>query len=114
MKFITKSIPIKSNILKDINQIAKKNGTNEDDLIKELVNTGLSKKVENLKTENIEEKVNRLSNGRLKVVKPKLSENFLKEYKNLKTDDLIGIGVVPESEIPFDPVKAVNEIYFIN
>ncbi|MDR3292284.1 MAG: C1 family peptidase [Methanobrevibacter sp.] len=61
----------------------------------------------------MEDKVKRLSKGRLEVMRPKTPKEFQEKYKKLKTDDLIGIGTVPESEKPFNPVKAVEDVRIV-
>ncbi|KZX11943.1 hypothetical protein [Methanobrevibacter filiformis] len=88
-----------------LNKLMKLTGFNQSETIRRLINNADINSIE-----TIDDKVKRLSKGRLEVVNPKIPQEFKDKYSNLTTDDLIGVGTVPDSEQPFDPVKAVKDI----
>ena len=88
-----------------LNKLMKKTGFNQSETIRRLINNA---DIDSIET--IEDKVKRLSKGRLEVVKLNIPNDFMKKHGNLTDDDVIGMAKVPKSEKPFDPVKAVRDV----
>ncbi|MDR0911275.1 MAG: hypothetical protein LBM96_01570 [Methanobrevibacter sp.] len=103
MSLIETKLNFEDYFLKEIEIEAEKEGSTLSEYIKDAVKS----KLESNKSETIEEKVKRLSNGKIRVMeKPNIPE----EYRNIKIDDIIGLGSVPPEEEPFDVVEIVRKV----
>ena len=90
---------------KKLKELMEFTGFNQSETVRRLIRNADINSVE-----NIDDKVKRLTNGRLEVVKMQIPDEFKKEYENLTDDDVIGMGKIPKKKRPFNPVKAVKEV----
>jgi transcriptional antiterminator len=93
---------IKPNLLKTINKIAKDNGVSEKKVLNDVIEKGIASITSK---EKIEDKIKRLSNGKLKVA----NVDTYKPNQTVKEHNrMAGVVKAPKG---FDPVKAVESIY---
>jgi coproporphyrinogen III oxidase-like Fe-S oxidoreductase len=89
------------NLLKKIEKIAKRENTTEEKILTKFIIEGLKK----TEKETIEEKIERLGEGKIKIMK---KPEFPKDVKKLSIDEMIG-RYNPKN--PFDPVKVRRDIH---
>ncbi|MDR3291378.1 MAG: hypothetical protein LBT10_04425 [Methanobrevibacter sp.] len=92
----TITIKIDTNLLKSINKIAKTKGTTGNYIINNMIKKALKN------TETIEEKIKRLSNGKITMANA--------EKYNPDPEKFLKMAGIIETKKPFDTGKALNEI----
>lgn len=98
MATTSKKIEIDTELLKTISKIAQDEKTTENQLIMDII----KRRIEKIENETTIEKIERISNGKVKVVNKNRYNASKKELNSI-----IGIATAPKG---FDPVKAVQEV----